>query len=481
MAFPRPRSLTGMLLIGLGLTLLPLGFAAFTAQTYLRGLADQSESLVALGTQASKNSQLVLEQIPDLERTARLYLVLGDEELLDAYRERQARLGQALDALALLPQTDAAREQLAAMRAGSLTILRTLETVPLPENAGDLVLDVFETLNTAAGGLSAASQRAIEEEVSVLQSEGQEARRRLAWQAAALVPAMLIILGLFYALVIRPLRRLDRAIDLLGKGSLSQSIEVSGPSDLAALGEQLEWLRLRLIEISEEKNRFLRHMSHELKTPLANMREGSELLMDGAVGDLSQDQHDVTRILRDNSLKLQQLIENLLSFSAWQARNADLEFKPVRIQPLVESVLRQHRLSLAGGEIDVATHLEDIELIGDKEKIRLVVDNLLTNAMKFTPRGGNIHIEAGVRGEEAVIEIRDSGPGVPKAERHLIFEAFYRGSARQRGRLEGTGIGLSVVAECVQAHSGRVEILDAPGGGALFRVTLPLEQLAASA
>ena len=481
MAFPRPRSLTGMLLIGFGLTLLPLGFAAFTAQSYLRGLADQSESLVALGTQASKNSQLVLEQIPDLERTARLYLVLGDEELLDAYRERQARLGQALDALALLPQTDSARDQLAAMRLGSLTILRTLETVPLPADAGDLVLNEFESLNTAAGALSAASQRAIEEEVSILQAEGQEARRTLGWQAAALVPAVLIILGLFYALVIRPLRRLDRAIDLLGKGSLSQSIQVSGPSDLAALGGQLEWLRLRLIEISEEKNRFLRHMSHELKTPLANMREGSELLMDGAVGDLSPDQHDVTRILRDNSLKLQQLIENLLSFSAWQARNAELEFKPVRIRPLVESVLRQHRLTLAGGEIEVSTCLDDIELIGDKEKIRLVLDNLLTNAVKFTPRRGRIGIETRASGDEAVIDICDSGPGVPEAERRMIFDAFYRGTARQRGRLEGTGIGLSVVAECVQAHRGRVEIFDAPDGGALFRVTLPLEQLAASA
>ncbi len=481
MAFPRPRSLTGMLLIGLGLTLLPLMFAAWTAQSHLRGLADRSESLVALGAQASKNSQLVLEQVPDLERTARLYLVLGDEELLDAYRERQARLAQALDALALLPQTEAAREQLAAIRTGSLSILRVLESVPLPEDAGDQVLTEFGNLNTASGALATASQRAIEEEVVVLQTAGQEARRRLAWQAAALVPAMVVIMALFYLLVIRPLRRLDRAIDLLGKGSLGQSIQVSGPSDLAALGGQLEWLRLRLIEIAEEKNRFLRHMSHELKTPLANMREGSELLMDGAVGDLSADQKDVTRILRDNSLKLQQLIENLLSFSAWQAKNAELDFQPLHIGALVESVLRQHRLTLSGRDIEVVTQLDDVELIADKDKIRLVLDNLVSNAMKFTPRGGKITIETRGGPREMILEVGDTGPGVPASERDMIFDAFYRGSARQRGRLEGTGIGLSVVAECVQAHRGRIEILDAPGGGALFRVTLPLEQLAASA
>jgi two-component system sensor histidine kinase GlrK len=353
--------------------------------------------------------------------------------------------------------------------------------VPLPADASDLVLREFGDLNTASGALAAASQRAIEEEVVILQTAGQEARRRLAWQAAALVPAMLVIMGLFYLLVIRPLRRLDRAIDLLGKGSLGQPIQVSGPSDLSALGGQLEWLRLRLIEIAEEKNRFLRHMSHELKTPLANMREGSELLMDGAVGDLSSEQKDVTRILRDNSLKLQQLIENLLSFSAWQAKNAELDFQPLRIAPLVQSVLRQHRLTLAGRDIEVATFLEDIELIGDKDKIRLVLDNLISNAMKFTPRGGRITIEARCGTREMILEVGDTGPGVPRSERDMIFDAFYRGSARQRGRLEGTGIGLSVVAECVQAHRGRIEIHDAEGGGALFRVILPLEQLAASA
>ncbi len=120
----------------------------------------------------------------------------------------------------------------------------------------------------------------------------------------------------------RPLRTLDRAISELGSGTLSSPIVVSGPQDLERVGRQLEWLRGRLLDLAQERSRFLRHMSHELKTPLANIREGTELLMDGAVGELDGNQREVTGILRENGIKLQRLIENLLSFSAWQTSTA---------------------------------------------------------------------------------------------------------------------------------------------------------------
>ena len=100
--------------------------------------------------------------------------------------------------------------------------------------------------------------------------------------------------------------------------------------DLERLGHQLEWLRNRLLELAQERNRFLRHMSHELKTPLANIREGTELLMDGAVGELESGQREVTAILRDNGIKLQRLIENLLSFSAWQSNSTGLDVSEFR-------------------------------------------------------------------------------------------------------------------------------------------------------
>src|SRR5688572_33218894 len=107
-----------------------------------------------------------------------------------------------------------------------------------------------------------------------------------------LVPAALAVAGIFWFFVLRPLRAIDRAISDLGRGAFSHSIAISGPADLSALGRPLEWLRTRLLDIALERNRFLRHLSHELKTPPANLRRGTDPLLDGAVGPIDDHQRE---------------------------------------------------------------------------------------------------------------------------------------------------------------------------------------------
>jgi two-component system sensor histidine kinase GlrK len=219
-------------------------------------------------------------------------------------------------------------------------------------------------------------------------------------------------------------------------------------------------------------------MSHELKTPLANIREGTELLMDGAVGELQSAQREVAAILRDNGMKLQRLIENLLSFSAWQAKSVGLEVSEFKLRPLIKSVLENQQLTLVAQRVRLDVQVEDLTPIADRGKLRLILDNLLSNAIKFTPRGGTISIHARGEREQLVIDVMDSGPGIPVEERNRIFEAFYQGKTPQGGHVKGTGIGLSVVTEFVNAHGGSIEILEAPAGGAHFRIRLPLRHSA---
>jgi two-component system sensor histidine kinase GlrK len=277
-------------------------------------------------------------------------------------------------------------------------------------------------------------------------------------------------------LVGRPMRQIDRAIRELGRGDFSREIQVSGPTDIETLAEKLEWLRLRLAESTEEKNRFLRHMSHELKTPLANIREGTELLLDGSVGELDRQQTEVTGILRENGIKLQQLIENLLSFSAWQAKTASLEIAELELKPVVFATLSQHRLVIANREIKLDLDVANERIGADEGKLRLVLENLISNAIKFTPEGGRIAVSARIDGGALAIEIEDSGPGIAADDRERIFDAFYQGKALQGGPVGGTGIGLSVVRECVEAHGGSIELAsDSRLGGAHFVVRLPLK------
>ncbi len=130
----------------------------------------------------------------------------------------------------------------------------------------------------------------IDRELTNLQQAAQLAQQNLFWQTLLLVPMTLAVVGVFTYLFGRPIRAIDRAISELGRGTFSRPIAIRGPADLERLAAQLEWLRVRLLDLAQEKNRFLRHMSHELKTPLANIREGTELLMDGAVGELQSAQ-----------------------------------------------------------------------------------------------------------------------------------------------------------------------------------------------
>jgi len=214
-------------------------------------------------------------------------------------------------------------------------------------------------------------------------------------------------------------------------------------------------------------------MSHELKTPLANIREGTELLMDGAVGQLNTGQREVTDILRDNGIKLQRLIENLLGFSAWQSNSTGLEVSEFRLRPVVRQVLENQQLTLVSQRVRLDVHIEDLTLAADRGKIRLILENLLSNAIKYSPRGGVINLRALADGEQLILEVADSGPGVPLEERARIFEAFYTGRAPS-GRVPGTGIGLSVVNEFVNVHQGTVEIVDGEFAGAHFRIRMPM-------
>jgi two-component system sensor histidine kinase GlrK len=288
-----------------------------------------------------------------------------------------------------------------------------------------------------------------------------------------LLPLIVIVVLLFALRLSRPLRQIDRAIGELGRGNFSNSIVINGPVDLERLGHQLEWLRNRLLELAQERNRFLRHLSHELKTPLANIREGTELLMDGAVGELESGQREVTAILRDNGIKLQRLIENLLSFSAWQSNSTGLDVTEFRLRPVVKQVLENQQLTLVSQRVRLDVHVEDVTLVADRGKIRLILENLLSNAIKYSPRGGVIYLRASTSGEQLLLEVGDSGPGIPHEDRARIFDAFYTGRA-PGGRVRGTGIGLSVVNEFVNVHHGTVEIVDGEVPGAHFRIRMPL-------
>ncbi|MEX2122715.1 MAG: HAMP domain-containing sensor histidine kinase [Woeseia sp.] len=479
MTLPRPRSLNGLILVGFGLVALPLLIAVVWALVNLDRLAEQSEQLVVSGVTAAENNRALVQQVASFERLARQYLVLRTEDSLSLTRQDQVAVEATIGLMLPLARLADAEDVAISIRERAGLLVDSLSEDVVSENDGQEAVADFATLRQDVARLSTILSTHIELELSSLQASISRAQRVSAWQTAALVPGTIVVVLFFTLLVARPIRQIDRAIHQLGQSGFSKSIEVKGPTDLERLGRQLEWLRVRLLELAQEKNRFLRHMSHELKTPLANIREGTELLLDGTVGELGAPQREVTEILRQNGLKLQRLIENLLSFSAWQTKNEVLTVSQFSLRALIVSVAKTQRLALKGAQIQLRLQAEDFAITADRDKIRTVLDNLLSNAAKFTPRGGIITIRAASQAGSFLLEFADTGPGIPDDEGPRIFDAFFQGKQKQGGHIAGTGIGLSVVLECIQAHDGVIELVDSDEfPGAHFRIRIPQRQAA---
>ncbi len=474
MKFHRPRSLNGLILVGFGFVALPLIIAVLGALYNLDRVAEQSERLVTTGVSAAENNRRLEEQMSALERVARQYQVLQNPDSLQLMAQDLQSLQSQLDDMApLLEQANATRLA-ASIGTGANSIIAELSDTSLNQDQLTTTIARFAPLRQRVTRLTGVTTALVDAELSKLQETARKAQRFSAWQVAALIPGTIILVSIFTLLVARPIRQIDAAIGQLGESGFSKPIKIKGPTDLERLGRQLEWLRLRLLELAQEKNKFLRHMSHELKTPLANIREGTELLLDGSVGDLDSPQREVTDILRMNGLKLQQLIENLLSFSAWQAKSEVLTPSDFALRAQVISVAKSQRLALKAANIQLKLDVDDIIVKADQDKIRTVLDNLLSNAIKFTPRGGVITIRASRTRSSFVLEFGDTGPGIPDDESPRIFEAFFQGRREQGGQVGGTGIGLSVVLECIQAHNGSVELIDTGEfPGAHFKIHIP--------
>jgi two-component system sensor histidine kinase GlrK len=473
MRLVRPKSLSGLLVIGFALVAIPLLAAVVNATVQMRRLTQQSEALAHLGVQVTRHNQELAESLTGLRRNAGFYQVTGkdlNKKLIFQHRDEVEASLVALEGANPLPAT---AQLTASVRADVERLTREFEAAEGPSPALARAIDEFAHTEEAVSALGRQTTTDLDTRLEALQVSAIETQKQLFWQAAALVPITAVILVVFVSLLARPIRQIDQAISELGRGTVSRPVVVRGPSDLERLGRQLEWLRLRLRDVEHEKNRFLRHMSHELKTPLANIREGTELLMEGAVGPLDPNQREVANILRENSIKLQRLIENLLSFSAWQAKAVGLELSQFSLRHLVRSVVSAQQLTLVANRVKLDIKVQDVEITADRGKLRLILDNLLSNAVKFTPREGTIFIHALTYKDHLILDVADTGPGIPRDERSAVFDAFYTGKTEQAGKVKGTGIGLSVVTEFVQAHGGTIELVDGVHPGAHFRIRLP--------
>lgn len=493
-----PRlSFRQLLLAAFLLQALLLGGVALRGQLTLEDLLQRSRAGAERALQLNGHAERLGETTLTMERAARQYLVLGDNTLRQTY-ERAAEEAQAH--VRALADEAVAPEATKAWLARQAQIDRELREPEAGPGARDRALaTAFRALGELQQTMSEQLRGVTESRNAALQAELEAGRLALGRLVAGAV-AFTLVLALALALwLARPLRRVETAIQALGENRLEARIDIRGPADVREIGRRLDWLRQRLAGVDADKARFLRHVSHELKTPLAALREGVALLQDGVAGPLSDNQREVARILHDNTATLQRRIEDLLQFNATAFAAQRLVRKPTEMGALVAGLVEEQQLQWRARGVQVQLRClpeaapEGGPLVADVDAALLgsAIANLLSNAIRYSPSGGQIHITLAQSGDGLFIDVADQGPGVPPEERERIFEPFFRGQQQPADGLPGTGIGLSIVAEAVAAHGGRVWLLGGtaaePAGasahtpgfartgppGAHFRIELP--------
>jgi two-component system OmpR family sensor kinase len=309
--------------------------------------------------------------------------------------------------------------------------------------------------------------------------------RRLFVIEAGVTAAVLVGVGVLALWLVRrglrPLDRMGETAGAIAAGDLSRRVESTDPrTEVGRLGVALNAMLAQIEEAFDERTRseerlrqFVADASHELRTPLTSIRGYAELFRRGAA-DRPEDLALAMRRIEEEGSRMGELVEELLLLARLD-QGRPLEREPVDLAEVVVAAVGGARAVDPGRRVDLNAN-GPVVVRGDANRLRQVIDNLLTNARQHTPAGTPVHVQIGTDGGIAVLEVRDEGPGIGAADAARVFERFYRADVSRSRDHGGVGLGLSIVAAVVEAHGGTVKVEERPGGGALFRIAMPLAE-----
>ncbi len=302
----------------------------------------------------------------------------------------------------------------------------------------------------------------------------------LAALGAALLAALAAVL--FSRRLTRPLADLTVAADQMARGSYTTRVEVAAPDELrrlaATFNEMAAALERDVGEIRRQeqmRRELVANVSHELATPLTMIQGYTEALNDGVVRD-ANGRAETTRLIAREAARLRRLVDQLREVARYEAGAQSLERTEVSLAPLVDETLSVLSPAAERKQITIRAALPAglPPVYADADHLVEMLLNLIENALRHSPTGGIVEIDAGVENGFVRLSVADSGPGVAPEERERIFERFYRLDSARSSATGGTGLGLAIVKALVEAHGGTIRVESGPTGGAVFSFTLPI-------
>ncbi len=302
---------------------------------------------------------------------------------------------------------------------------------------------------------------------------------------------LFILIGVYFSRYLTsPLKSIEKFAHRLARGRLSYRLRINTGDEMESLAKSLNLMAekledmMRVLEeekrnlqkISETKSLFLSAVSHEFKTPLTIINNYAHLLAGGKLGEVNPDQVERLRRISRHARYLIKLVDNLLNLSRLEAGEWETQMEEFPLRKILEETSKEFAPLARNKGVKLSLELPSRlpHLRSDPYALRTVLDNLVENAIKFTPSGGRVIIRGMKVGDRVRVEVEDSGPGIPPEEREKIFQPFYRVDREETRKGWGTGLGLAITRALLDLLNGKIEALEGKEGGALFRITLPI-------
>ncbi|PHM64522.1 VanSD [Xenorhabdus stockiae] len=464
-----PRSLRQLVVMAFWLVLLPLLVLAYQAYQSLDQLSTQAAEINRTTLSDARRSEAMIGVALEMERSYRQYCVLGDVRLEKLYQRQYQQYTTMLNNQMAMLANKEYKDKFNQLLSG-LNKITCRNSVP--EAAAAKLLEQF----------SNANNQLVQETRNIIFIRGEQLQKEIAdkgqffgWQSLILFLLSAFLIALFTRMIIGPVKGIERMINRLGAGqALENKIEsFKGPRELRSLALRIIWLSERLSWLESQRHEFLRHISHELKTPLASMREGTELLADEIAGPLTTDQKEVVTILDSSSKHLQQLIEQLLEYNR-KIVDAPAEQQVVSLKEIIDSVVLSHQLPARTKNIHTEIQLDTDDCWAEPKLLMRVIDNLYSNAVHYGAESGNIWISGRQVDKNIQIDIANTGTPIPELEKSMIFEPFYQGKLQRKGAVKGSGLGLSIAQDCIKRMGGELHLIESDFADVCFRIELPL-------
>jgi len=468
-------SIKSLTLIGFSLVVFPLTIALLYSANQMNELSINGTSSILQVADIVENNRKLSESFNKVQRFGSQYVVLNEVDIYQQFIENKSSLAN------IIHENFSHNQQLATLGKDLVKHIEYIDKLMVKkgEAAPSLssIQERFKLANETSQQLKLANSALINSHVKRFTASVSQVKSTIL-DSLLIIPLTLIIALIFIVLITRPLGIISKKIKRLELGHFQEKIDFDGVTELGEVADALELMRTRLHALELQKSSFIRHISHELKTPLAAIREGTELLYDHSVGDLNEEQQEISKIIKTSVIKLQGLIEDLLDFNIVLDSTSLQDAELVDISSLLNQCLELRSLDIKAKKLKITTELTTIVHKTNNKQLSVILDNLLSNAINYSPNQGIIHVTANVIKDELLITISDQGPGIEVHNQTKVFNAFYQGPPPENSILKSSGLGLTIVKELLMRLNGNIKLKNvaAPKHGLVITLSFPYQQ-----